>query len=452
MKKLLLSSLFSLLICAIFAQVPQRMNYQSVIRDANDALVVNAPVGVQISIVNGTTQNAVYVEEHSASTNAQGLLTLEIGSGSVVSGAFEAIDWSEGHFLIEVETDPDGGTDYSVAGSSELLSVPYAFYAQSGPGSGSATLNDAYNSGGAGEGRVIIADAGSVLVIQDTPGEPGLRVESTGGNVAGISTEQSGSGWAIVAESTNATNNFPALSAASNSSDSENAAIKARNVGAGFAVMGEIPASASGTAAVYGSNLRPAAGAGVSGIGFHGTLGRSQSPQGYGIYGINNNPGSTDNPSIAVYGRGFHGIYGETTNESNGWAGFFTADIGVEGAGFAENGWQTLSDGRLKSDLEPIGNALENLLSLQGLRYTLHSPVEKDGIEGIKQYGVLAQDVASVFPEMIAEKAFYLNQGDETVYQTVNYTQLVPVLIEALREMKSELDTVKEELQELRTK
>lgn len=452
MKYYLSFSLFVLFSITALAQVPQKMNYQAVIRDANENLLTNAGVGIQVSIVDATTQNAVYIEHHSASTNAQGLVTLEIGNGTVLTGSFDEINWPLGSFDIQIDTDPDGGTNYTISGTSELLSVPYAFYAQDA-GVGNITLNHAYNGGGEGEGRIVFTDAGPLELIHSASNEAAMVVSTSATNSTGIDVEQSGTGWAIVSVNSNPANQLPSISGATNSNNSEGAAIKARNVGAGFAVYGEIPASATGNAAVYGSNLRTSAGGGVSGIGFHGTLGRSQSSQGYGVYGINNNPGGASSPSIAVYGSGFHGIYGESTNPTSGWAGYFTADIGVEGTGFSEGGWQTLSDQRLKKDVLPIEEALDRLLTLQGTHYTLTTPARKNDsdarVRERKQYGLMAQDVASVFPEMIEEKAMFLNTGDETVYQTVAYSQLIPVLIEALREMKTELDALKAVLQEL---
>jgi uncharacterized protein (TIGR02145 family) len=116
------------------AQAPQRMSYQSVVRNSSNALVVSAPVGVRISILQGAPDGtSVYSETHAAETNAHGLVSLEIGGGSVLSGDIAAIDWADGPYYIRTETDPEGGTDYSIEGVQQLLSVPYALYAgQSG--------------------------------------------------------------------------------------------------------------------------------------------------------------------------------------------------------------------------------------------------------------------------------------------------------------------------------
>lgn len=119
-----------------WAQSPQKMSYQAVIRDGNDQMVVNSPVGVKMSVIRGSaTGTVVYIETHAASTNANGLVSLEIGAGTVISGSFASIDWSNGPYFIKTETDPAGGTNYTISGTTELLSVPYALYsANSQPG------------------------------------------------------------------------------------------------------------------------------------------------------------------------------------------------------------------------------------------------------------------------------------------------------------------------------
>lgn len=125
-----------------FAQAPQKMSYQSVIRDASNALVTDAAVGIQISIVQGSPAGAaVFVETHAPVTNANGLASVEIGSGTPITGTIAAIDWSNGPFFIKSETDPSGGTNYTLSGTTELLSVPYALYAANAGGDGSWTIS-----------------------------------------------------------------------------------------------------------------------------------------------------------------------------------------------------------------------------------------------------------------------------------------------------------------------
>lgn len=120
-----------LLTASVFAQSPEKMSYQAVVRDASDQLVYSSTVGMQISILEGSiTGPAVYEETHTPSTNANGLVSIEIGSGTVVSGDFTTIDWANGPYFIKTETDPTGGTNYTITGTSQLMSVPYALHAK----------------------------------------------------------------------------------------------------------------------------------------------------------------------------------------------------------------------------------------------------------------------------------------------------------------------------------
>jgi len=130
MKKLYTLLAAVILTASAFAQAPEKMSYQAVVRDAGNALVTDQAVGMQIIILQGfTSGTAVYVETQTPNTNINGLVSIEIGSGTVVSGAFNTIDWSDGPYFIKTETDPTGGTNYTITGSSELMSVPYAIHA-----------------------------------------------------------------------------------------------------------------------------------------------------------------------------------------------------------------------------------------------------------------------------------------------------------------------------------
>ena len=131
MKKIITLCAALILTVSVFAQAPQKMSYQAVIRNASNVLVTSSPVGMQISILQGSASGtAVYVETQTPSTNANGLVSIEIGAGAVVSGAFSTIDWANGPYFVKTETDPTGGTTYTITGTSELLSVPYALHAK----------------------------------------------------------------------------------------------------------------------------------------------------------------------------------------------------------------------------------------------------------------------------------------------------------------------------------
>ena len=130
MKNLLALLAAVILTSSAFAQSPEKMSYQAVVRDAGNALVTDQAVGMQISILQGSASGtAVYVETQTPNTNINGLVSIEIGSGTFVNGAFNTIDWSSGLYFIKTETDPTGGINYTITGTSQLMSVPYALHA-----------------------------------------------------------------------------------------------------------------------------------------------------------------------------------------------------------------------------------------------------------------------------------------------------------------------------------
>ena len=125
---LLFSFFFALL---ANAQAPEKMSYQAVIRNNSNALVSNANVGIKISILQGTaTGTEVYTQTQTATTNVNGLVSLTIGEGGFVSGDFVAINWGNGPYFIKTETDPTGGTNYTITATTQLMSVPYALNAK----------------------------------------------------------------------------------------------------------------------------------------------------------------------------------------------------------------------------------------------------------------------------------------------------------------------------------
>ena len=138
MKKILLSFVvIATLSFSSFGQAPEGFKYQAVVRDAGNVILNNQAVGIRMTILQGAIGGTtVYSETFSTTTNAYGIVNLEIGNGTLAAGNFTSIDWANGPFFMETAVDVTGGINYSVMGTSQLMSVPYALYAKT---SGSST-------------------------------------------------------------------------------------------------------------------------------------------------------------------------------------------------------------------------------------------------------------------------------------------------------------------------
>jgi len=159
MKRLILILSVCIVAVSVFAQTPQTFKYQAVVRDNTGNILANQNVSFNISILqDSTTGFVVYVEDHDAISNQMGLVSLEIGNGTVVSGIFSEIDWSDDIYFLQIKMDETGGTNYQLMGTSQLLSVPYALEAAH---ASSLTLTD----GNGREYEVFIDENGDLVTV-----------------------------------------------------------------------------------------------------------------------------------------------------------------------------------------------------------------------------------------------------------------------------------------------
>lgn len=203
------------------SQAPEKMSYQAVIRNGSGQLLGNQAIAIRVSVLQGSPAGAaVYSERLTGNTNANGLISMEIGTGTVLSGTFASIDWSSGSYYLKTETDPAGGTSYTIIGTSQLLSVPYAMYAKSaGGGGGSFTIpytntvnnastlfsltNDGDGISLEGVNNTTTSSITAVrgIVSNTAPGgfSSGVRGinNGTGGLGIGVWGSQAGSGWGV---------------------------------------------------------------------------------------------------------------------------------------------------------------------------------------------------------------------------------------------------------------
>lgn len=122
-----------LLLCSLltFGQAPGAMSFQAVARDTEGNPLSEKTVSFKIEIVQGSEDGTVaYAETHRVKTAKNGVVNLQIGMGTNTVGTFSAIDWSHSPYFLCVSMDDEGGSDYTEVSTTQMLSVPYALYAE----------------------------------------------------------------------------------------------------------------------------------------------------------------------------------------------------------------------------------------------------------------------------------------------------------------------------------
>jgi hypothetical protein len=134
--KRFISILFITLCCMLvstksYAQAPDGINYQAVIRNASGTLIANTTIAIRIQIKQTTASGViVFQERHSVMTSAQGVVNLVIGQGTLLGGNFSTINWAAGPYFACLGVSFTNGTNYLDYGFQQLMSVPYALYAK----------------------------------------------------------------------------------------------------------------------------------------------------------------------------------------------------------------------------------------------------------------------------------------------------------------------------------
>ena len=346
--KTLLLFTFLINLTSGYAQAPEKMSYQAVVRDKDNKLLNNQPVGAKMSIIQGSDNGkTVYSEifNPNPETNANGLLTLEIGGGDPVSGTFAGIEWSKGPYFIRTEIDPTGGSNYSITGTSQLLSVPFALHAKTADnvddadndptnelqelslsgtslslsrGGGSITLSSGLSLPYNGN----ISSNGNAFSVENQGSGGGIKATTpTGVGVYGNTTSSSGLGYGVMGSS--GSSDGRGIYGEASSVSGNNYGVFGRsssNVGTG--VFGWVTPSTGINYGVSGLSAS-SSGRGVYGEASsttgnnYGVFGKTNSSQGHGVYGIAES--STGN-TYSVMGENKSstgtGVYGIATSKS----------------------------------------------------------------------------------------------------------------------------------------
>lgn len=472
--KILLAFLLILMTVVTTAQSPQAFNYQAVARNASGNVLPDQAIGVRVSLHQGSaTGDVIYSETFAPTTNEFGLFTLAIGTGTLVSGDFSTINWSNNQYWLQVEADFGGGTSYVNMGTSQLLSVPYAMYASKSvwEKNGASAV---YMDGGVGIGTTT-PSASLDVVRNDNYTNSQVWVKQTGSGDAsigfntpasswGIANDQSDLGKLIIGNSAFASTS-PQMTfdvnghigmGTTNPSTQSKLHVASNNRYAGYftsdslsPVVHVLHAEYLGTGnrdgiGVFGKST-PADFFGYGGLfsgGYMGLLGYANGTGPSYYYGVNGSATST--------GAGHtYGVYGSAT--TNGGVAY---GVYCNGNGAYTGTWTDVSDAKFKSNVNNYSeNALDKIMLLRPVTFTMKTAEYPFmGFEKGTQIGFIAQEVKVVFPSLV-ENEMHPGENKEDPgieYEGMNYIGLVPILVKAIQEQQLEIELLKHEIELLK--
>ena len=242
-----------------------------------------------------------------------------IGSTQILSKTGSTLTLSNGGGSIALNDD-DANNELqtlSISGNALSLSNGNSVTIPTG-----VSLDNAYDFGGAGAGRVITADAGEVSITSNIANGIALRVD------------HSSTGVALISNTTNPSNTFSPIQANTNSNSSAAAGIIGNSTGIAWGVAGQAAANSSAEAAVYGSNLRTTGGHGVYGVGFNGVVGQTGQSTGFAVYGDNFDNVNPLGNGVGVGGKGYYGVFGEdrySGGQNGAYAVYANGNLGATG-------------------------------------------------------------------------------------------------------------------------
>ncbi len=404
-----------------YAEVPENISYQAVVRNSSGELVTESSVGVQISIIKDTPEGDVlYVERHFPNSNTNGLVSFEIGDGLEIDGSYGDIDWTGGLLFVKTEFDPLGGANYTISNTSQLLSVPFALHASSADylsyNNSLWTPSDITSSEWVKTGNNLHYDEGRVFI--------GRSSAITGSEYFGIRAPGAGSSYGGMYIDTESATGLPFY---------------------GYATGGAAKAwsyynSSNGSWRLYnnGDKLTITQ---DGNVGFHtGTpthdltlrhrLVTNSATQSYGLKiqnaGANNNSWHfyTQNNIGDLY------LYFNDVQK-----GRFNDDTGA---------YSTLSDSRLKKDITTVKGVLADVLKLAPQRYRYTFQNEKSDRYVL---GFFAEEVKEYFPELVfgGEKD---DAGED--YYSLDYSAFSVIAIKAIQEQQVEIEDLRKEIVELK--
>jgi hypothetical protein len=460
MKQLFLVFTLFFLTQISFAQAPLKFSFQGVARDATGKVIAGSLVKLRLTIRKGTVSgNEIYQEIQQANTSANGVFSLAIGSGASLMGQLSEISWKDNSYFLQVELDPMGGSDYYDMGTTQLMSVPYAMFAnEAGRWKDYETViqkgvlpsysNDWPFPGPDIETRLIWMPSNGSFRAGATLGDnwdlqkTGSCSFATGANniasgnlsvAMGLFSQALGHGSFALGDNliSKATDCFTI--GTFNNDDDQPDPSNSVSSDRLFQIGNGIGLAQNGR-----SNALTLLKNGNLGLGEHAVSpeyildvdGRARvrhNKQSAGIY-FNNSLNQA---------KGFVGMVDDTQIGLflDGWKFYVKNDGNATLTGVLTQS----SDRRLKRNFSPLSESLSKLTSLQGYHYFWKDTLK----DQTTQTGLIAQEVETLFPELV--------KTDDKGFKAVNYIGLVPHLIEAVKELEQANEVLKKQNQRMET-
>jgi len=410
-KKVALVALFLVMKQLAFAQAPWVFPFQAVARYPNSGVIANKAIKVRFTIKNATsTGTTVYQETQSTTTSALGLFSVNVGSGTLTAGtAISTLTWGTALKYLQVEMDTlNTGVSYANLGTQQLLSVPYALNAAS---------VGALTASGSNIGIGTTTPTTAKLVISGVPYQQGIDLSTTD-QYANMRVIQNSNGIydkdMFLGYNSGTTSSLHLYS-----DNSETMTVKGGNVG----INNGSPAydlDVVGTAKVS-STL---------------TVG-----------------GNSYFPNLRLFNNNWNNeVDFQNTSASTVDAFNFLTNAGSLIVRFDNLGnltakqYYTWSDKKLKSNVKKADYSnVTNLLKVKTYSYKYDKELMKVNhltADSSLHFGVLAQELETLFPSLV--------HTDSNGLKAVNYTELIPIVIQTIQQQQSSIDALKADNKKLK--
>lgn len=458
------------------AQAPQGLNYQATVRNSAGALIINQNVYFRFNIMqNSSTSVPVYTETHYVPTDDLGQVNCVIGQGTATTGVFSQIDWSNGTYFLGIELNI--GSGYLAMGTTQFLSVPYALYAQTAgtTSTSNQNLQEVLTNGNFAFTDLVTSQNNHAILLNSKGGSDpnefyrgfnSVLYNQTGQILNGQNRaiqssafgSNDGTAYGLATFVADAANNYGVFGVAQTTTNYSNQVNKIGVYGASRDVS-----NANSWGTIGSARDSEANNIGVAG---YCTNGNTSAGNNYGLLANVNSVTATGNN---------YGVYSAVTNGVNNYAGYFNGDVTITGTLVQP------SDRKFKKEIKPLSSALEKINLLTPVSYYYENMNSNINLPSRLQYGFIAQELETVFPELVVNQTIDAppvyptedvksgikeiddnlksstaanttqnnTNGQKEEFKGINYTGLISILTEGIKEQQEQIKLLFDKIKDL---